>query len=220
METAQTQRRRIPGPQRRAHMVRNAIAIAQADGLDSLTLARLAQASGVTKPIAYQHFGSLEGLHRAMHEVLIAEYEGMLTQFLQVPTRDSPDVVETLRGITHGYLEIAVRQGSLFEEVGARLISPQDSADPSRLEVSHRYAGMVAGALRISDADALPGTLAFMGAADRLVEAVLANKLDAEDAADWLMRAFIPVFTEDPAAEGSADRGDRPCGPGGSSGSR
>jgi hypothetical protein len=39
---------------------------AREEGAGSLTLARLADACGVSKPIAYQHFGSLTGLLAAM----------------------------------------------------------------------------------------------------------------------------------------------------------
>ena len=53
--------------QRRAQLLETAAVIVRAEGTDALTLARLAEQAGVTKPIAYEHFGTRAGLLIALY---------------------------------------------------------------------------------------------------------------------------------------------------------
>ncbi|MBC8136296.1 MAG: helix-turn-helix transcriptional regulator, partial [Fibrella sp.] len=48
--------------QRREQLLQVAYEIIRSEGTDELTLARVAEQAGVTKPIAYEHFGSRSGL--------------------------------------------------------------------------------------------------------------------------------------------------------------
>ena len=52
----------MPKEQRRIQLLETASAIVRAGGTDALTLAHLAEQAGVTKPIAYEHFGTRAGL--------------------------------------------------------------------------------------------------------------------------------------------------------------
>jgi AcrR family transcriptional regulator len=48
--------------QRRRHLLQSALGIVREEGVEALTLARAAGRAGVTKPIAYGHFGTRAGL--------------------------------------------------------------------------------------------------------------------------------------------------------------
>src|SRR5262249_20061763 len=59
-------RKRLPHEERRTQLLDTAAAIVRSEGADALTLARVAEVAGVTKPIAYDHFETREGLLRAL----------------------------------------------------------------------------------------------------------------------------------------------------------
>lgn len=54
--------KRMPKEQRRAQLIETALSIVREEGTEALTLGYLAERAGVTKPIAYEHFGTRAGL--------------------------------------------------------------------------------------------------------------------------------------------------------------
>jgi AcrR family transcriptional regulator len=80
--------RRMTKEQRRRHLKQAALDIVREEGVEALTLARAAERAGVTKPIAYEHFGTRAGL-------LIA-----LFQDYDVPTHDAFQSALKARGKT------------------------------------------------------------------------------------------------------------------------
>lgn len=54
--------KRMAKDQRRQQLMQVALEIVRDEGTEALTLARLAERAGVTKPIAYEHFGTRAGL--------------------------------------------------------------------------------------------------------------------------------------------------------------
>jgi AcrR family transcriptional regulator len=61
-----------------ASVVASAAEIADADGLDGLTLARLATAVGVRTPSLYNHVGSLDDVRRRVARVALEELAGAM----------------------------------------------------------------------------------------------------------------------------------------------
>lgn len=59
---------KLSKPQRREQLLDIAVEIARSEGTDGLTLARLAEMAGVSKPIAYEHFTTREGLLLALFQ--------------------------------------------------------------------------------------------------------------------------------------------------------
>lgn len=59
---ADTAPRRLPKAQRREQLLETALQIVREQGTDALTLGHLAERAGVSKPIAYEHFGTRAGL--------------------------------------------------------------------------------------------------------------------------------------------------------------
>lgn len=58
--------KRMAKEERRRQLLKTALAIVRAAGTDALTLGHLAEKAGVTKPIAYEHFGTRDGLLMAL----------------------------------------------------------------------------------------------------------------------------------------------------------
>ena len=65
---APTKSRKLAKPERRAQLIETAKAILRECGADALTLGHLAERAGVSKPIAYEHFGTREGLLIALSQ--------------------------------------------------------------------------------------------------------------------------------------------------------
>lgn len=58
--------KKLPKAERRVQLLETAQEIVREEGTDALTLGRLAERAGVSKPIAYEHFGTRAGLLMAL----------------------------------------------------------------------------------------------------------------------------------------------------------
>lgn len=63
-----TPSKRMTKEQRRCHLKQAALDIVRDEGVEALTLARAAERAGVTKPVAYEHFGTRAGLLTALFQ--------------------------------------------------------------------------------------------------------------------------------------------------------
>src|SRR5688500_17488341 len=65
---AESSSKRLSKAERRAQLLDTALDVVRDEGTDALTLARVAERAGVSKPIAYQHFETRGGLLVALYE--------------------------------------------------------------------------------------------------------------------------------------------------------
>lgn len=83
--------KRLTKEERRAQLLACARDVVRAQGTDALTLAVVAERAGVTKPIAYEHFGTRIGLLAALAEQLSDEYTEAVRQAVEgTPPRLEP----------------------------------------------------------------------------------------------------------------------------------
>lgn len=163
--------RRLAASERRRHLIDTAVEMARRDGVSALTLARVAEAGGVSKPIAYQHFETLGGLLAAVYEEVGADYESAVVGALEAGAS------QPFRMLCEAYVDCSLSRGALLEEVGAALAAAGHEGRAVRIAMVDRYAQLVARALpEAADPTAL--TTALLGAADRLCEAVVAGRID------------------------------------------
>ncbi len=94
-------------PQR---VVDTAVALADEDGLDALTLARVAGELGVRPPSLYEHVDGLEGLRRALR---LRGLQTMATSFRRAATGRSRD--EAVRALADAFRTFARRHPALYE---------------------------------------------------------------------------------------------------------
>lgn len=59
--------RRLKKAERREQLLDAAMTLVRREGVDRLTLARVAEEAGVTKPVVYEHFGDRNGLLLALY---------------------------------------------------------------------------------------------------------------------------------------------------------
>src|SRR4051794_2809150 len=105
-ETTSHRRRRSDGERSRAAILREATRLATVDGLDGLSLARLADAVGMSKSGLFAHFGTKEELQLATVDAASAIFEELVIE----PARAATAGVPRLRAYVDGFLD-HVQQG-------------------------------------------------------------------------------------------------------------
>ena len=98
--------RRLAKADRRAQLLDVALAIVREEGADSLTLGNLAARAGVSKPIAYEHFGTRAGLLVALYRSIdAAQVEALRHALAQAPRglKEAADLIA--RAYMHCYAD-------------------------------------------------------------------------------------------------------------------
>src|SRR5690348_11887716 len=95
-----SRRRRSDGERSRAAILREAARLATVEGLDGLSLARLADAVGMSKSGLFAHFGSKEELQLATIEAASTIFEELVIQ----PADRAAAGVPRLRAYIDGFL--------------------------------------------------------------------------------------------------------------------
>ncbi|MFE0255612.1 TetR/AcrR family transcriptional regulator [Streptomyces sp. NPDC059010] len=183
-------RRRVSAATRKELLLETALRTAREEGAGSLTLARLADACGVSKPIAYQHFGSLAGLLDAMFQRVGAEYEDTVMEVMAAYRETGTAADGALRALCDAYIACTLENGALHADIGAALAAAGERPGAVFADDAERYCPLVAELTGVDQRTAYALTAAFLGAADRLCEAVIARRLREDEAADVLMRLF------------------------------
>jgi AcrR family transcriptional regulator len=117
-----------------------AAAIADRDGLASVSLASVAAALGVRSPSLYSHIDGLAGLRRALTRRAALEWGRRLA----VAAEGQADPVAALRGIGHAYRGFARQHPGLYASL---LPAPLAADDPDSAAAAAAAAGVVARAL-------------------------------------------------------------------------
>src|SRR3954469_1939098 len=97
---ASERKRRSDGERSRAAILRQAAKLATVEGIDGLSIARLADAVGMSKSGLFAHFGSKEGLQLAT----VAEAEAIFAARVLEPTKGAASSLARLRRLADGYL--------------------------------------------------------------------------------------------------------------------
>lgn len=96
---------------RRRQLLDVALAIVREEGPEALTLARAAERAGVTKPIAYEHFGTRAGLLKAVFE----EHDARTTEAVHAALAAGPESLEEVAKIlSAAYIDCVIGIGPQF----------------------------------------------------------------------------------------------------------
>jgi AcrR family transcriptional regulator len=187
---AQAASKRLPKAQRRRQLLATAFEIVRSEGTDALTLARLAERAGVTKPIAYEHFGTRAGLLAALYR----DYEEQQTRAMHAAIEAGGRTLDDVASIVSAaYVDCILSTGPACDDITAALSAFEETKD--FLQSSRDYN---IGALRKAFAPfvKLPRRRAtailagLLGAADALSHAAGAGRMsraDAVGALSWII---------------------------------
>ena len=119
--TTRTRKPRSDGERSRSAILREAAKLATVEGLDGLSISRLASAVGMSKSGLFAHFGSKEELQLAT----IAAASEVFTQEVVEPAASAPNGLERLRQLSENFLRHiagdAFPGGCFFASVAAEL---------------------------------------------------------------------------------------------------
>lgn len=162
------------------------------EGTDALTLGRLAEKAGVTKPVVYDHFGTRNGLLAALYE----DFDIRQTAVIDAAIAASKPTLEDRAGvIASSYVECVLTQGREIPEVLAALNGSPELATVKRqylqafIEKCRNILAPFAGSQGIS----LASLWAMLGAAEALSQAAVAGDIGEEHARNELMETILAM---------------------------
>ncbi|MGE6786728.1 TetR/AcrR family transcriptional regulator [Ensifer adhaerens] len=138
-----TKGRKLAKPERRAQLLDTAKEILRECGADALTLGHLAERAGVSKPIAYEHFGTREGLLIALSQ----EIEDRHTEKLRAALKGAAKQLDAIAGIISAvYIDCAVESGEEWQAISGALRGNADMIATQQQQVDD-YVAMIKAAL-------------------------------------------------------------------------
>ena len=180
---------RMPREVRRSQLLETAVDIVRNEGTEALTLAYLAQRCGVTKPIAYQHFGTRAGLLVALYHQLGALQAEAAAKALDRNARGQMDIAELSRVLSTAFVDCILENGAHYSAISAALVASAETGDfrhAVREEYIELYRQALAPQVRIPPQLLMIRLTAFLGAAELLVETTLRGLATREEVIDIL----------------------------------
>lgn len=183
---------RLSREQRLRQLLDVAWRLAREEGTDALTLPRLADEAGVTKPVIYDHFGTRNGLLTALYQDFDAQQTALIDAALEA--RGST-LHETAKVIASSYVDCVLAQGREIPGVLAGLAGSPELETVKRdyqlvfIEKCRRVLAPFAG----QDGIAQPGFWAMLGAADALSHAAATAEIAESDAQDELFEIIVAM---------------------------
>jgi len=182
----------MPRADRYAQLIEESWSLVRAEGTDALTLGRLAERAGVTKPVVYSHFASRAALLAALFTEFDERQSALLEQFLAVGDDSLHGRAEA---IADSYVECALAQG---RELTGVLAALEGSPELERVKRASEQA-YVERCREIlapfSPADGIPpaSLTAILGAADALSQAAASGALPSDHAKHELTRLIVTM---------------------------
>jgi len=174
--------KRLSKPERRQQLLQTAQAIVEEAGTESLTLQTLASRAGVTKPIAYEHFGSREGALIALYRRLDMDQMAATREALE----QAPDTLDAVcEIIAASYVDCCVKAGPAFAAISAAL-EGSEAMHQVKAELRELYVSECLKVLRpfitLPPSKARALIIGFIGAADALGGEAAAGRLPRKTA--------------------------------------
>ena len=185
-------RRRMSREERQRQLLDVAWQLVREEGTEALTLGRLAEQAGVTKPVVYDHFTTRPGLLAALYQEFDARQTALMDAALRTsePTLDSKAMV-----IASSYVDCVLLQGREIPGVIAALTS-----SPELEKIKREYEAIFmdkcrnallpfAGTGEIAQAS----LRAMLGAAEALSHAAATGEITPVQAQDELFATIVAM---------------------------
>lgn len=187
-------RRRLSREDRHRQLLDAAWRLAREEGTEALTLGRLAEQSGVTKPVVYDHFGTRSGLLAALYREYDARQTALMDAALQA---SAPSLAGRAAVIASSYVGCVLAQGREIPGVIAAL-----AGSPELETIKREYEAAFMEKCRIALAPcagagagtiATAGLRAMLGAAEALSSAAATGEITAAEAQDELSAIIVAM---------------------------
>ncbi|MBO9710093.1 MAG: TetR/AcrR family transcriptional regulator [Caulobacter sp.] len=194
-------RRRLAREERLRQLLTVAWALVRDEGTDALSLGRLAERAGVTKPVVYDHFQTRGGLLAALYR----DFDGRQTALMDAALRASePTLAGRARVIATSYVDCVLLQGREIPGVIAALASTPEletlkrDYDAAFMEKCRAALAPFAASRAIAPA----GLWAMLGAAESLSHAAATGDLTARQAQDELFETILAMVARNARSPG------------------
>lgn len=191
-ESSPHPRRRMSREERYRQLLDVAWRLVRKEGTEALTLGRLAEQAGVTKPVVYDHFSTRPGLLTALYQDFDARQTALMDAALQT---SAPTLLETAKVIASSYVDCVLLQGNEIPGVIAALAS-----SPELEKIKREYEAIFMTKCRMAlspftreGAIALARLRAMLGAAEALSHAAANGEITPEQAQDELFETIISI---------------------------
>ncbi|QEI09306.1 TetR/AcrR family transcriptional regulator [Pigmentiphaga aceris] len=165
-------------------MLDTALQIIREEGGDRLTLGHLAIRAGVSKPVAYEHFGTRSALLIALYKALDLRQTNALKQALSAGERN---LAETADLLAAAYINCAVDTGGEWHAIGAALAGSEEKGAVLQ-ELLDGYVQLFASVLvpfsELSPAELARRCVGLVGAGEALSAAMVQGTYTESDAAN------------------------------------
>lgn len=177
--------------ERHTQLLETAWDIVRAEGTDHLTLGRLAERAGVSKPIAYEHFETRSGLLIAMYQ----DYDQQQTKAMREALAACNGQIQEVAAIlSAAYVDCAVSNGpesgaitaalSATEEMETLLQSCRDSFISECREAFTPFT-------KLADPELQAILFGFIGAAEALSQMAATGRMSRDEATGALTRMMV-----------------------------
>ncbi|WP_436735697.1 TetR/AcrR family transcriptional regulator [Streptomyces sp. BBFR102] len=174
--------RRLSRAERRRHLLETALVIVREEGADRLTLGHLASRAEISKPVAYDHFGTRSGLLIDLYRWIDTQRINVFREGLSAGGRTLADTAEILAA---AYVACAGNTGDEFHAVGAALAGSAEKAEVYQ-ELLDQSVQMFVSVLepyaQISRSELERRCVGLVGAGEALSAALVRRRLTEEAA--------------------------------------
>ncbi|SCW69855.1 transcriptional regulator, TetR family [Rhizobium mongolense subsp. loessense] len=185
---------RLSREQRLRQLLDVAWRLAREEGTDALTLPRMADEAGVTKPVIYNHFGTRNGLLTALYQDFDARQTAVIDAALEAC---APMLERTARVIASSYVECVLAQGREIPGVLAGLAGSPELEAVKRdyqlafIEKCRKALAPFTGSKGIMQSS----FWAVIGAADSLSHAAATGEITIEQAQGELYEIIVAMVS-------------------------
>ncbi|SIS03296.1 TetR/AcrR family transcriptional regulator [Pseudomonas sp. A214] len=185
-------RRRLSREDRQRQLMDVAWRLVREEGSEALTLARLAEQAGVTKPIVYDHFSTRSGLLAALYQDFDARQTALMDAALEA---SEPTLQSRAEVIAASFVECVLLQGREIPGVIAALTSSPELERIKReyeaifLDKCRTVLEPFAGTRAITQAS----LRAMLGAAEALSNAAATGEVSAAEAKQELFVTIVAM---------------------------
>lgn len=187
--------KKLPKAERRDQLLQTALAIVRTEGTDTLALGLLAERAGVSKPIAYEHFGSRSGLLIALYKQFDERQVALTLEALERAPRTLDDVARVL---SSAYMSCYSSAGPECQAISAALRGTEEMEAFQR-ELTDGYAAIYLKAFspytKMSKPDLRIYCVAIIGAAEAIAREMLAGRLTEKKAAATLRLLMVKCLS-------------------------
>jgi AcrR family transcriptional regulator len=177
--------------ERRRQLLDTALAIVRDEGTDALTLARLAERAGVTKPIAYEHFGTRAGLLVA----LFRDYDDRTTVAVHAALAAGGKSLKDVASIlSAAYVDTCLSMGPEVSAIFDALSASEETGDfrrSFREFLMGEFRRAFAPFVKLQGRAGKATLVGFIGAAETLAEEAAAGRTSRAEAVSALSRIMI-----------------------------